>query len=152
MASQNSPISVKIHAQSKNKDQPSDALPNFLQSYASYKRVGTLLKDNYTGKMVDEWNKTVDDSSEKPELVDMTPAVSTFMAVKDQEEQVIVLMAYFQNNQTQDFLECYKDSWNSYQDATSTSHCPQVGDYLGSGSEDYPRSICCPDRVEIRRR
>jgi nucleosome binding factor SPN SPT16 subunit len=90
VASPNAPVPIKIYAQSKNKEQPTDALPKFLQSYSSHKRAGTLLKDKHTGKMVDEWNKTVDDSPEKPELVDMAQAVSTFMAVKDDEELVII--------------------------------------------------------------
>jgi hypothetical protein len=38
--------------------------------------------------MVSEWDKLVAESPNKPELVDMAPAVSTFMAVKDEEELV----------------------------------------------------------------
>jgi nucleosome binding factor SPN SPT16 subunit len=88
VASSKPPLPVQIHAQAKNKDPPTDALINFLKSYKSRKRIGTLLKDKHTGKMVDEWNKALDDSAEKPELVDMAQAVSTLMAVKDDEELV----------------------------------------------------------------
>jgi nucleosome binding factor SPN SPT16 subunit len=49
-------------------------------------RVGTLLKENHTGKLVGEWDKLVADGN--PEMVDMSPAVSAFMAVKDADEIV----------------------------------------------------------------
>lgn len=40
------------------------------------------------GKLVSEWNKLVSEASDKPEMVDMSVAVSAFMAQKDQEELV----------------------------------------------------------------
>jgi len=81
-------VPIEILAQAKGKEAPNDALPTFLQLYTSSKRVGTLLKEPHTGKLVNEWEKLVADSDNKPDLVDMSPAVSAFMAVKDEEELV----------------------------------------------------------------
>ncbi|KAF8350878.1 FACT complex subunit SPT16 [Amanita rubescens] len=82
----NDGIPIEIFAQAKGKEPPNDALPNFLAAYTSKIRVGALTKESHTGKMVSEWDKLVAESPNKPELVDMAPAVSTFMAVKDEEE------------------------------------------------------------------
>ncbi|THH10989.1 hypothetical protein EW146_g8192 [Bondarzewia mesenterica] len=79
-------IPVEIFAQAKAKEPPSDALPKFLRSYTSHKRIGTLVKESCTGKLVDEWNKSLSASNEQPETVDISVAVSSFMAVKDEEE------------------------------------------------------------------
>lgn len=79
---------VEILVQAKPKEPPTDALPRFLEVYTSHKRIGTLTKESHSGKLVDEWNKTLGDSEEKPTLVDMSAAVSAFMAVKDEEELV----------------------------------------------------------------
>lgn len=84
----NPPIPVEIFAQAKAKDPATDAVPRFLEAYISHSRIATLTKEAHTGKLVDEWNKLLDSSEQKPELVDMAPAVSSFMAVKDEEELV----------------------------------------------------------------
>ena len=63
-------------------------MPKFLEAYIAHQRVGALLKENHTGKLVDEWNAVVHEAATKPELVDMAPAVSSFMAVKDEDELV----------------------------------------------------------------
>jgi nucleosome binding factor SPN SPT16 subunit len=47
-----------------------------------------LLKEVHTGKLIDTWGTTVAELPTKPELVDISPAISTFMAVKDEEELV----------------------------------------------------------------
>lgn len=54
----------------------------------SKKRVGTLTKENHTGKLIAEWDKLVAAADAKPEMADMGPAVSAFMAVKDADELV----------------------------------------------------------------
>ncbi|KAF9567635.1 FACT complex subunit SPT16 [Agrocybe pediades] len=79
-------VKVEIFARPKGKDATNDALPNFFALYAATKRVGTLVKETPTGKLVTEWQTLVDGSSTKPELVDVGPAVSAFMSVKDEEE------------------------------------------------------------------
>lgn len=79
---------MQILAQAKGKDIANDALPRFLERYTGVSRVATLVKETHSGKMVAEWDKLVAESSKKPELVDMGPAVSAFMAVKDDEELV----------------------------------------------------------------
>ena len=79
---------VEILAQAKPKDPPSDALPKFVDLYISQKRVGSLLKETHTGKLVGEWDKRLAEATEKPELVEIFQAISTFMSQKDEEELV----------------------------------------------------------------
>ncbi|KAI0709021.1 FACT complex subunit SPT16 [Earliella scabrosa] len=81
-----SPVPIEFFVQAKAKDPPTDALPRFLQAYTSHDRVATLTKESHSGKLVDEWNKAVSEADKKPALVDMAPAVASFLAVKDEEE------------------------------------------------------------------
>ena len=81
-------IPVQIFSQAKPKDPPSDAFPSFVALYRNYQKVGMITKENHSGKVVDEWNKLVKDQDTKIEVVDMSHAVSAFMAVKDEEELV----------------------------------------------------------------
>jgi nucleosome binding factor SPN SPT16 subunit len=81
-------VPIEILAQAKAKDSPNDALPNFLELYTSHSRVGTLQKESHSGKLIKSWESAVADAKKKPELVDMSPAVSSFMAVKDDDELV----------------------------------------------------------------
>ena len=81
-------VTVEILARPKSKDVPSDALPKFLDMYKSAKKVGSLIKEAPSGKLISEWQALVNEAAEKPELVDMAPAISTLMAVKDEEELV----------------------------------------------------------------
>ncbi|ESK83469.1 fact complex subunit spt16 [Moniliophthora roreri MCA 2997] len=79
-------IQVEILAQAKAKEPANDTVPNFFKIYAAKNKVGTLTKESHSGKLMNEWDKLVKDAASKPELVDMAPAVSAFMAVKDDEE------------------------------------------------------------------
>ena len=79
---------LEIYAQEKGKDTVNDAVPNFFALYQSLSTVGSLLKETHTGKLVSEWQKLVDDAAQKPEVVEMAPAISSMMAVKDAEELV----------------------------------------------------------------
>lgn len=79
---------VEIIAQAKPKEAPNDALPKFFGIYSSKNCVGMISKETHIGKLVTEWNKLVSEASSKPEIVDMSPAVSAFMAQKDQDELV----------------------------------------------------------------
>ena len=47
-----------------------------------------MTKESHTGKLIDEWNKAIGESEKKPTLVDMSAAVASFLAVKDEEEMV----------------------------------------------------------------
>ncbi len=47
-----------------------------------------MTKETHTGKTINEWTDAVNAANSKPELVDMSPAVSSFLAVKDDEELV----------------------------------------------------------------
>ncbi|KAG6874314.1 hypothetical protein C0995_001539 [Termitomyces sp. Mi166 len=79
-------IRIEILAQAKGKDVPNDSLSRFVEAYGSQTRVGTLTKESHTGKLVGEWEAHVKGLESKPEIVDIGPAVSSFMAVKDSEE------------------------------------------------------------------
>ena len=65
-------------------------MPNLAGIYSKVKRVGMILKDSVSGKIIDEWNKAVSEVDTKPELVEISPAVSALLAVKDDEELVRV--------------------------------------------------------------
>ena len=88
------PVPVEILAQAKGKEAPNDTLPRFVARYTSNRCVGTLTKEAHPGKLVTDWEKLVSDSDAKPKVVDMGPAVSAFMAVKDAEELVSKLRYY----------------------------------------------------------
>jgi nucleosome binding factor SPN SPT16 subunit len=82
------PVPVEILAQAKGKDAPNDTLSKFAARYTLNHRAGTLTKESHSGKLVSDWEKVLSDSDTKPGIVDMSPAVSAFMAVKDVEELV----------------------------------------------------------------
>lgn len=77
---------MEIFTLAKSKDPPTDALPRFLGVFASNQRIGTLSKEAYAGKLIDEWNNALAASDKKPEVVDIASSISTFMAVKDDDE------------------------------------------------------------------
>ncbi|KAI8393680.1 FACT complex subunit-domain-containing protein [Radiomyces spectabilis] len=52
----------------------------------SGKRVGVIVKDKFKGKNVDEWNRAWKQAGKSFEEVDIAPAVSACLAVKDEEE------------------------------------------------------------------
>jgi nucleosome binding factor SPN SPT16 subunit len=81
-------VPVELLVQAKGKDAPSEALTKFSELYLSRKRVGCLIKEAHSGKLLAEWDKLISQSSVKPELVDLGPALSGFMSVKDADELV----------------------------------------------------------------
>ncbi|KAG1835734.1 FACT complex subunit SPT16 [Suillus variegatus] len=89
----NPPVPVEILVQAKAKEPPSGALPKFVEAFTSFKRVGSLVKEMCTGKLMTEWEQGVSKADNKPELVDMAPALSAFMAVKDEEEMKCIRTA-----------------------------------------------------------
>jgi nucleosome binding factor SPN SPT16 subunit len=82
------PLPVEILAQASPKEPPNDSMSKFVQAYTSHIRVGALVKDTLTGKLVKEWEAALASANSKPELLDMAPALSSLMAVKDEEELV----------------------------------------------------------------
>ncbi|KAJ7632236.1 FACT complex subunit SPT16 [Roridomyces roridus] len=128
------PVPVEILAQAK-KEQTNDSLDRFFQLYASKKRVGTLIKEVHRGKLINDWKKLLEAADSKPELVDMGPALSTFMAVKDAEELETIQMA---GNLTSTLLKHYViDKLESILDKESKiTHevlAAQIEARLGSG-------------------
>jgi len=91
VATPKSPVPVNILVLAKGKEPATDALPKFLDTYTSSGRVGTLVKEKHTGKMIDEWNAAVEGAATKPTVVEIASAISGFVAVKDEEEIVSAL-------------------------------------------------------------
>ncbi|PFH49104.1 hypothetical protein AMATHDRAFT_195429 [Amanita thiersii Skay4041] len=79
-------VPIEIFSQAKGKDAQNDAMPKFLAAYTSKSRIGSITKESHSGKLVAEWEKLVMESSTKPELVDISSAISALMAVKDEDE------------------------------------------------------------------
>ena len=77
---------MEIFTLAKSKEPPTDALPRFLSAFTSNQRIGHLSKETYAGKLIDEWDAALAASNKKPEMVDISASISTFMAVKDDEE------------------------------------------------------------------
>lgn len=82
------PVPIEILIQAKAKEPPTDAVPKFIEAYSERTRVGTLVKETYHGKLISEWNQAINQLAQKPEQVDMGPALATVMAVKDEDELV----------------------------------------------------------------
>ncbi|GJJ12499.1 hypothetical protein Clacol_006742 [Clathrus columnatus] len=79
-------VPIQIFVQPKPKDPPNDALANFLKVYRSCSKVGIIAKEKHTGKVIEEWEKALKEQGVKVESVDVAHCVSSFMAVKDDEE------------------------------------------------------------------
>lgn len=52
------------------------------------------MKDNASGKLVSEWQTALEGATTKPEAIDMTPAISSLLAVKDDDELVRIHSRY----------------------------------------------------------
>lgn len=48
-----------------------------------------MAKDKFKGKNIDEWNKAIEATGVKYEEIDIAPALSACLAVKDEEEVVM---------------------------------------------------------------
>ena len=86
------PVAIEIIPQAGAKEPSNDAIPRFVQAYTSHSRVGSLLKETHTGKLVKEWEALLAAANSRPDLVEISPAMSSFMAVKDDEELVRIHM------------------------------------------------------------
>ena len=85
-ATPKAPVPVNILVLAKGKEPATDAMSKFLDVYTSLGRVGVLVKEKHTGKMISEWNTAVEGAATKPTIADITSAISGFVAVKDEEE------------------------------------------------------------------
>lgn len=84
---------IEIFALAKAKEPANDALPKFAAVFGELKKAGHVLKDVPTGKFADDWTAAVAGLAQKPEMIDVTPAVSTVLSVKDEEELKLVRAA-----------------------------------------------------------
>lgn len=66
--------------QARNKEPANDAVAQIFALYASKMRVG-MLKEIHRGKLINEWKKLLAGATERPQVVDMGPALSAFMTV-----------------------------------------------------------------------
>jgi nucleosome binding factor SPN SPT16 subunit len=142
----NQHIPVQIFSQAKPKDPPSDAFPAFVALYKNHEKVGMITKEKHSGKVVDEWNKLIKDEDVKVEVVDMSYAVSAFMAVKDEEELVSlkssdILISLFNGN----VLEMDAHSCKFKFDLVDPPCCRQVRANSRQGDQDYAPVVCGPN-------
>lgn len=117
---------VEILAQAKPKDPPSDALPKFIELYTSQKRVGSLLKETHTGKLVGEWEKRLAEATDKPEVVEIFQAISTFMSQKDEEELVRPSAPILVSIPLSRYAESNGSRWRINIDIAQISCCPKA--------------------------
>ncbi|KAJ7236734.1 FACT complex subunit SPT16 [Mycena haematopus] len=134
-------VPVEILAQAKGKEPANDALPASLPCTRPRRALGTLQKEVHRGKLIDEWKKLLDAAPQKPELVDIAPAFSSFMAVKDADELKSLQLA---GNITSTLLKHYvTDKLESILDKeskiTHETLSAQIEARLGSGEGDNAR-------------
>ncbi|ORZ24132.1 FACT complex subunit-domain-containing protein [Absidia repens] len=81
----NGPVPVEVIRRSRTIE---DNVPLYapIAEYLNGKRVGIIAKDRYKGNVVDEWTKALAASGKSYEEVDIAPAISACIAVKDEEE------------------------------------------------------------------
>lgn len=80
---------VEILTTATPKEPPNQSLAQFANLFKAHKRVGSLLKETASGKLVKEWDAL---TAEKPEMVEIATAVSSFISVKDEDDLVIGLV------------------------------------------------------------
>ncbi|TFY82810.1 hypothetical protein EWM64_g1199 [Hericium alpestre] len=85
------PVDILIY--SKAKDSVTEGLPDIMKTFLSQHRVGLLTKESFSGKLAEEWNRALSSAESKPELVDIGPAISFFMAVKNDDELIAIRTA-----------------------------------------------------------
>ena len=139
-----SPVPMEFFVQAKVKDPPTDALPRFLQAYTSQDRVATLTKEQHGGKTVEEWNKAVTEAGTKPALSDMSPAIASLLAVKDEEELVCCILLHA--IVCQHLAENCADSSQYHLNPSRPLRSAKTRDHIGSGGQDFSRSVRRPDR------
>ncbi|KAG9104453.1 FACT complex subunit spt16 [Ceratobasidium sp. 370] len=83
---QKTPIPIEIFTLSKPKDGPSEAPKKLAEALGALKRIGGLPKEQQTGRIVDDWNKALEEHAGKPEIVDISAGLASIMAVKDEDE------------------------------------------------------------------
>ena len=88
LKSANAPIPIEIHQVAKASQPATDALPKLLKEYTSVDSIGHVAKEVPSGKLISDWNAIVESANSKPELSDISSALATLLAVKDDEELV----------------------------------------------------------------
>jgi hypothetical protein len=143
-------VPIKTFVQAKGKEPANDSLPQFLEQYCKSKRVGTFMKEQHTGKMISEWEKSVSEAPEKPEMVDMSPAISAAMAMKDEEELVSIAATLFFSlgklNVCVKFSESYSDSRFLDIYTPQAPCCTKTRINLGQGVKNHSRYASSADR------
>ncbi|KAG8696067.1 FACT complex subunit spt16 [Ceratobasidium sp. 394] len=86
LEAQKTPIPIEIFTLSKPKDGPSEAPKKLAEALGPLKRIGGLPKEQQTGRIVDDWNKALEEHAGKPEVVDISAGLASIMAVKDEDE------------------------------------------------------------------
>ena len=118
-----------------------DAIPKFLEMYTALSRVGHLAKESPTGKLINEWKTALDAANSKPDLVDITPAMSAILAVKDDEELVSQRERKHPQFPNNGLAESYPYRGEPYFDLVDTSCCSQTGNDTGQRGSHNSRQL-----------
>jgi nucleosome binding factor SPN SPT16 subunit len=128
-------VPVEIFTLAKSKEPPTDALPRFLSVFTSNQRIGTLSKETYAGKLIDEWNNALAASNNKPEMTDIAASISTFMGVKDDEE-LASRVFYIRSALNSCHAESDKDGSKPDRHVVDTLRCSQAGNHTRPGDQN----------------
>jgi nucleosome binding factor SPN SPT16 subunit len=100
-----------------------------LSVFTSNQRIGTLSKETYAGKLIDEWNNALAAANQKPEVVDIAASISTFMSVKDDEELVSYLSFHIHSAANSRHAESDQDGRKPDCHVVDTLRRPQAGNH-----------------------
>ena len=126
------PIPLEFLAQAPPKEPSNDAVTKFVLAYTSHTRIGTLTKEKSTGKLVKEWEVALEAANSKPEQAEMGPALSSMMAVKDDEELVDISNSrYVSIWLSSQITETYPNSCKSHLHAAHSLHRSETRNHPG---------------------
>ncbi|OZJ06388.1 hypothetical protein BZG36_00744 [Bifiguratus adelaidae] len=82
-------IPMEVHVRTKDAEKNKELYKNVLEQVKKSrdgKRLGVPVKDQYKGKVVDEWKEALNDFDTQFEQVDITAGLANVLAVKEEEE------------------------------------------------------------------
>ncbi|KAG8696247.1 FACT complex subunit spt16, partial [Ceratobasidium sp. 395] len=135
---QKTPIPIEIFTMSKPKEGPSDAPKKLAEALGPLKRIGGLPKEQQTGRIVEDWNKALEEHAGKPEIADISAGLASIMAVKDEDELKHVrtaahLSSTLMTHQLASKLELYLDRQSAI---THDSFAGQLEARLGTEGKE----------------
>ncbi|RUS30293.1 hypothetical protein BC938DRAFT_479592 [Jimgerdemannia flammicorona] len=77
---------IEIYKRTKDDNENKKAYEQLVDLILQGKRIGTLPKDKFAGKIIDEWKKALESADKKIEEVDVSAGIASVLAIKDDEE------------------------------------------------------------------